>query len=325
MSEEGFDNIYGQWMMVPPETSFRWNDAAPNQWKYYGAYHFLPVYPIFLRLLLLLPVHHDITVFVASHILFALFVIALYKLGQTYGDGVGHDTVRLACLWPPVIFSFGAFSETLYTATAAWALLSISQNHRIRGGFLAALAAGLRIPGLAVPAALAWHYLAKRRDIGLKSAFISLATTLIPAGCVVLAVAWYFYSISGELFPFVRAQELGGHGIRPPWEVLRTDLHHAVGGILILPYWSVLIILSICSFFVLRSPLFFYCLLLVGLYSLDYHSGLIRYSATLFPLLIVVALIAKQEKPLRSQFVTVGLSLFTAVCGALSINHFFAL
>ncbi len=206
----------------------------------HGGVGFFPLYPMLMRGLVEVagvaatPAALAVAGIVIANVAF-LFAIPL--VARLAADHVGEDAARqvvaLLCLAPFGFFFNAAYSESLFLALAAGALLAARRNRPWVAAGLAGLASGSRLFGLAlVPALLlgAWRRGASRRDL--------LATAaLAPLGAVVTTV--YFWVETGTPFTYFRAQATRGGWddhlrayvtlfTRLPGEALGGDPRHLV-------------------------------------------------------------------------------------------------
>jgi len=321
LSQEGFENNRGQWAAVDVAESWRWAGSAPPQWKFYGPYHFFPLYPLLLRACLAFPGQPELIAFALSNLLFIVFLSALYRLSIKFGRPVAHDSVCLACVYPGTIFTYGAFSEPLFIALAAWCLVYVERQQLTRAGIAAALTSMARIPGVlvAVPMLVSRWLDGTERPYRLGPALASILPALSGLGLVVL----YFYLSTGDPIPFVRAQRLGGYHLSAPWNVLRLDVHKDFGGLVLVPLWGALVVGGLLAYRWLSYPLSTYTLSIVALHSFHNHSALARFSLECFPLIIVLSILANRSEHAR-EIVYPASAMLACLLGTMFVNGYWA-
>jgi|GEM_PF-6915015 len=319
LTREDIEDRQGQWRAAPLEVSSRWAASAPEQWKYYGPYHFLPLFPMLLRMFLQLPLSSPMVGVIVSNLLFILCVAGLYRLAERHGERVAADAVRLYCLMPGSIFTFGAFSEPLFVALAAWTLVFAERNKRSLSWLGATLVATTRISGILVSTSLMVKELVVPRADKLAVRFGRALVQGLPGLVGLGLVAIYFKMTSGEPFPFVKAQVLGGYGLSLPWEVARQDLHTPFGGVILLPLWVALLLLVVRGISCLPIEETAMVLPIFVLHSVHKHSSLLRFTLELFPVLIVLSVWITRSERIRL-FTYSCLACSTGLLGALFVN-----
>ena len=119
-------------------------------------YAFFPVYPIFERVVHCATTLSVINSGILISVISSIFAAAgIYKISHyLQGDRVALISVALWALVPVGIVQWLAYSESLFTALAAWSLYFILRKKFLRAALLAALAGGTRPVGFAVVAAV---------------------------------------------------------------------------------------------------------------------------------------------------------------------------
>lgn len=183
----------------PPLAVARFHDRW-SEWA------FFPVFPLSIRLL------HDLTRlqyatcgFALSLVFGYLAVRAMYALGQQYGGhDVGRGTALLFAAWPGSAVLGLPYSEGLFVAAAAGALLALQSERWLLAGLLGAVASGTRATGLAVvaaAAAVACVRLARQR---------TLRPLVAPAlaACGLLGFIGYGWAMTGDPLVWRHAESL---------------------------------------------------------------------------------------------------------------------
>ncbi len=130
---------------------------ATNLHHYFSDWAFFPAYPLAIR-----AVHAvaGIPYLAAAVVLSSLFgllaVRAMYALGEAHaGAPAARATASLVAAWPGAAIFLQAYSEGLFLAAAAGALLMLHRRRWVLAGLLGAVASATRPTGLAVVAAAA--------------------------------------------------------------------------------------------------------------------------------------------------------------------------
>ncbi|MEV4436191.1 hypothetical protein [Streptomyces sp. NPDC049585] len=306
---------HGYGLVVPSPTSkgVVFNDLA-----------FFPLFPGLVRALTtVLPITPVTAGLLVSGVSALAAAWGLYAVGEhLYGRRVATALVLLWGLLPHAIVQTMAYTESLMTALAAWALYAVLTGRRLAAGVLA-LAAGLSRPnGIAVAAAVCtaaaltlWRDPRARTDARLW------------AGALLAPLGWAGYVLWAGL--------RSGHGVLGYFEVQRLwgsrfdfgqnafgFVRHLIVGRDSLAYYATLLILVVALFSLVllaldRPPaaLLVYVLVLVviAVGGSSYFASKPRFLLPAFPLLLPGALAMARARPRTAALATValaGLSFF---------------
>ena len=180
---------------------------------------FFPLYPALIAGLDHLGLAAPTAALVLSNLGGLLATILLFEIGRSDGDPtIGWRAAALFNIFPTAYFLFAGYTEGPFCALAFGAVLAARRRRFGVAGGLGALAAAMRLSGLALVPFLALEvYLARRwRRMVLAAASVAL----IPLGFLAyLGVNWV---VLRDPFAFVEVQRLHWyHRLSPPWEGLR--------------------------------------------------------------------------------------------------------
>jgi hypothetical protein len=265
---------------------------------------FFPLYPWLIRAVTtVLPVGGGAAGVLLSSAAAGAAAAGIYLIGRrVHGRGAGVLLVLLWGLMPHSVVLTLAYTESLLTALAAWALYAAMTERWLWAGALACLAGLSRPNGLAVAAAVAaavWQavVLARKRNISVHSLWKPLtAVAVAPLGWVAFFL-WVgfrqgdplggYFEIQrrwGSAFDLGRGNlEFVGHLLRHPDKLVFTV---ALGIVLVAMLLLGLLIAD-------RAPLplivFSAALLLIALGGSGYFASKPRFLLPAFPLLLPLA------------------------------------
>ncbi|MDJ1136767.1 hypothetical protein [Streptomyces iconiensis] len=248
----------------------------------------------------------------------ALFLIGEHLHGRRAG-------ICLAVLWavlPVGIVQSMAYSESLFTALAAWALWAVLSGRWVWAGTLAALAGLTRPVGAAVVAAV-WVAALLRlwRERRRPDARMVLGLLLAPLG-------WFAYFVwvgvrTGSVTGYLDVQGQWGNGFDGGaaflgfiWENLTGSV---VGGLGLIAGVALVIWLYVLCVRRRQPPaLLVYAgaVLVLALCAKGYFGSKPRLLLPAFPLLLPVAVALARLRPVRAGLVLGGVAVLSAVYGA---------
>ncbi|MEC4019975.1 glycosyltransferase family 39 protein [Streptomyces sp. H27-D2] len=260
----------------------------------------------------------------------------IYAVGsRLYGHRTG---LVLAVLWgvcPTAFVQSMAYTETLFTALAAWALYAVLTRRRLWASALAVLA-GLTRPSAAavvaaiiIPAAVTliqdYRAGARLRALVREHGRMITAACLAPLGW--LAYVLYVAVRNGGLFAYFEVQGAWGNGIDGGvalagfvWEQLTGPVF--LGGIGII---AALALLGwLCALCVRQRqplPLLVYAGVVVftSLVSAGYFGSRPRLMMPAFPLLLPIAVALARLRPARTALALGALALASGAYGAFTL------
>ncbi|MEV7525662.1 hypothetical protein [Streptomyces sp. NPDC091371] len=246
-----------------------------------------------------------------------------------YGRRAGVFAVGVWAALPVGIVQSMAYSESLFTALAAWSLYGALRGRWLTAGLLAAAAGLTRPVGAAVVAAV-WvaAVLAWRR--GERSWRMAAGVLLAPMGAAAY-VLWVGASTGGGLFGYLDVQGGWGNGFDGGWAFARfiggklassAFPGVAAGTGLIAGVVLVLWLYGKCVRQRQPAPLLVYCGIVVALAlcASGYFGSKPRLLLPSFPLLLPVALALARWRTPRAAVVLGAGALASAVYGAFWLN-----
>jgi hypothetical protein len=188
-----------------------------------------PALPLLLRAVHVVSRDWVVAGLVVSAIAGAVASVALWRLSaQEVGPTRASRAVLFLVLFPYAVFLFAGYSEALFLAFATTSWVAARAGRWPAAGLLAAGAAGTRVIGLALAAALAVEYGVARRRAGRPVLAPAAAWLLVPAAPV-LAFVGYLRVRTGHWDAYTRAMEAGwGRTLDWPWQGFRTTWRLAV-------------------------------------------------------------------------------------------------
>jgi hypothetical protein len=287
-------------------------------------YAFFPLFPLLERWIhhatSISILHSGVLISVLSSLLAALGIY--YCIDRISGARAAFYTVVLWAALPVSGVLSLAYSESLFTALAAWALYFTLRKRWVLAGLLASLAGLTRPIGIAVALAVmatAFIYLRKgKRD---RSAFIALF--LAPLGW--LGYLYWVGQEVGKWDGYLRVTSGwgnsidGGSAFLQWWINLFTDVSPIAALAIALLIFALFYLLWIGWRKGVPLPLIIYSavILLMALITSGYFSSKPRYLLPAFPLLypIAIALSKKRGRELKS--IIALILTFSAIYGTL--------
>ncbi|WP_455362450.1 glycosyltransferase family 39 protein [Streptomyces sp. SYSU K21746] len=256
---------------------------------------------------------------------------------RLYGRRAGILAVVLWAVLPVGIVQSMAYSETLFTALAAWSLYAVLTGRWVWAGALASLAGLTRPVGAAVVAAV-WaaavmELVRGARDGGPGGGGprgrwrMLLGVVLAPLGAAGY-VLWVGHRTGGGLFGYLDVQAQRGNGFDGGWAFARfigerlASPAFAAGLGLIAGVALVLWLYVLCVRRRQPLPLLVFCGIVVtlALCASGYFGSKPRLLMPAFPLLLPVAVALARLRTSRAVLVLGPVALASAVYGALWLN-----
>ncbi|MEU8775989.1 glycosyltransferase family 39 protein [Streptomyces sp. NPDC048606] len=245
---------------------------------------------------------------------------------RLHGRRAGVWAVALWAALPVGIVQSMAYSESLFTALAAWALHHALRGHWVAAGVLAAGAGLTRPVGAAVVAAV-WvaAVLAARR--GERSRRMALGVLLAPMGAAAY-VLWVGRHTGGGLLGYLDVQAGWGNGFDGGWAFARfigarlASPAFPAGLGLLVGVALVLWLYGLCVRRRLPAALLVYAGIVVALAlcASGYFGSKPRLLLPAFPLLLPPAVALARLRTGRAVAVVGSLALVAAVYGAFWLN-----
>ena len=324
-------NWDGQWYRRIAEDGYGYLRTRPDG-RVYEDYAFFPLLPTLERLgswsTGLTALRVGLLISAVASVVAAWGIFAV--VDRLYGPRAGMLVVLLWAALPVAIVSSMAYTETLFTALAAWALYCVLSEHWLAAGALAAAAGATRPSGLAVVAAVtvpAVSALLRRREprpSAAERARIASALVLAPAGFLGY-VAWVGYQ-RGRAAGYLEVADRWGNGadggrafVAWTWGFLSGGSSDALIGVAIVLAVGVLLALLWLSFRQGQPlPLLTYSVVLVvmALTTAGFFGSKPRYLFPAFALLLPVAL-PLARSPRRAAVVVTLMVAVSAAYGAI--------
>jgi hypothetical protein len=143
-----FERADGLWFLRIADGGYRADD---------GSAAFFPLYPLAIRGVSWLAGGHPLfAAFLVSNLAFLGALIVLYRLVEReHSTRVARTSVLLVALFPTAFFFIAPLSESLFLLLAVSSFAAARSRRWVLAGLLGALAAGTRIVGIVMVAALA--------------------------------------------------------------------------------------------------------------------------------------------------------------------------
>nr|WP_245692913.1 glycosyltransferase family 39 protein [Streptomyces katrae] len=243
-----------------------------------------------------------------------------------YGRRAGVLAVALWAALPVGIVQSMAYSESLFTALAAWALYAALRGRWLTAGLLAAGAGLTRPVGAAVVAAV-WVAAALAWRRGERSWRMAAGVLLAPLGAAAY-VLWVGARTGGGLTGYLDVQAGWGNGFDGGWAFARfigarlASSAFLAGVGLIAGVLLVLWLYALCVRRRLPAALLVYCGIVVALAlcASGYFGSKPRLLLPAFPLVLPPAVALARRPGGWAAAVVGGLALVSAVYGAFWLN-----
>ncbi|KUF13462.1 glycosyltransferase family 39 protein [Streptomyces silvensis] len=243
---------------------------------------------------------------------------------RLYGSRAGVCAVALWAVLPVGIVQSMAYSESLFTALAAWSLYAVLTGRWVTAGVLASLAGLTRPVGAAVVAALWVAVLLDARRRGGLAARAALGALLAPLGAAGY-VLWVGHRTGSGLFGYLDVQKQWGNGFDGGYAFARfigekfTSVPGALAGIgLIVGVAGLIWLYVACVRQQQPAALLVHTGVVVALAlcASGYFGSKPRLLMPAFPLLLPLAVALARLRTRRSAGILGGLAVAGAVYGA---------
>jgi hypothetical protein len=314
---------------------------------------FFPLYPLLVSGGGFLLGSHLVAGVLLSLVAAGIGAVLVSRIAARFADAkVANDTTLLLALYPSALVFTGVYSDGLYLALAAGALLAAVQGRSWVAGLLGGLAVATRLVGLAlIPALLVLLW---PRDRSPRQLARPLPLLLLPAALGLYSL--YLHSRFGDAFAFSNAQELYWQRQTGPlgpvgglWESISAGWHGAAELALHLPrelgdpegfpdrdrfaIWNVLHLgllaaalwLTWVAWRRLGAALGLYALgvdaaILAGTHEFFPLASLPRYLLANFPLFIALGLLLR-DRPRAREATLIGFAAVGAVAAVAFSRH----
>lgn len=309
-------------------------DIAENGYRGFGdemwvRIVFFPLYPLFIHLFTFVFQSYKLSSLVVSNLAYALACFYLYKI--VYRSYTHEDAVRSVLymsVFPTAYFLHAGYTESLYLAFTIMSFYYAMENRWLSSGIFGMLASATRITGVFLLVALIIEYISQKKFRIKDLEFNFLYLGLIPLGFIVYLLINYITLDNAFAF-LIAEKEYWNKTLAPPWRGLMGALNYimwegADPRYRLMIGWAELIfgifglICTIWTFIRLRISYGVYMLLTwVATTSTSFLLSSPRYTISLFPMFILLALLSRRSEihyPITIVFLLfyfLFLSLFT--------------
>ncbi|MEV7193216.1 glycosyltransferase family 39 protein [Streptomyces sp. NPDC093510] len=313
------------WYTRVAEHGYGWEVTLPD-----GSVHsnlaFFPLLPWLERLVSAIsPLSYADAGLVVSWVASLFAAAGIFAVADhVYGRRAGICAAALWAVLPVGVVQSMAYSESLFTALAAWSLYAVLRGRWVTAGVLASFAGLTRPVGAAVVAAI-WAAAAVRvyRERRADPRML-LGVVLAPLGAAAY-VLWVGHRTGGGLLGYLDVQAGWGNGFDFGYAFARfvgekfTSVPGALAGLGLIAGVALVVWLYVLG--VRRKqplPLLVYCgiVVVLALCAAGYFGSKPRLLMPAFPLLLPVAVALARLRTSRSALVLGGVAVVSAVYGA---------
>jgi hypothetical protein len=315
----------GQWYRGIAENGYGFTRIDPLDGRQLSDYAFFPMFPMLerglSRLTGLTALNAGLLVSASASVVAA---VGIYLVAaHLHGQAVGRYTVLLWAVLPAGAVQWMPYSESLFTALAAWCLLGLLTGRLLPAAMLALLAGLTRPTGVAVVAAVLAVAVVRLRRAVLaprRQLLADLVGPMVALAVAPLGLAGYLLWVGQRLgMPTAYFHVAAGWG--NAWDGGIAFARYVVGLLSSPPHWPGLLV--VCAVLVpvalliatvrQRQPVallvFTGTLMLLALTTSGYFGSKPRYLLPAFPLLIPVARYLARRARVTAAVVISGLVL----------------
>jgi len=288
-------------------------DIAENGYRGFGdemwvRIAFFPLYPFFIRLFALVLNNYKLSALVVSNLAYAVTCFFLYKLVfKRYGKDTAVRSVFYMSIFPSAYFFHAGYTESLFLALTIGSFYYARDSRWLVAGIFGMLATATRITGIFLLPALLVEYLSQK-DFRMKRLRVEVFyLSLIPLGLITyLAINYIHFE---NAFAFLEAQkDYWNKTLAPPWRGLTGAWNYiwwkeADPEYKLMIGWAELLfgifglLCTIWAFIRLRVSYGVYMLLTwIAATSTSFLLSMPRYTLSLFPIFIMLAIYAKRSE-----------------------------
>ncbi|MFF3646402.1 glycosyltransferase family 39 protein [Streptomyces sp. NPDC002564] len=320
------------WYTRVAEHGYGWEVTLPD-----GSVHsnlaFFPLLPWLERLVATTGLSHADAGLVVSWVASLCAAAGIFAIADhLYGRRAGICAAALWAVLPVGIVQSMAYSESLFTALAAWSLYAVLRGRWVTAGLLASGAGLTRPVGAAVVAAIwaaaALQVVRERRAGAVRErradARMLLGVVLAPLGAAGY-VLWVGHRTGGGLLGYLDVQAGWGNGFDFGYAFARfvgekfTSVPGALAGVGLIVGVALVVWLYVLGVRARQPlPLLVYCgiVVVLALCAAGYFGSKPRLLMPAFPLLLPVAVALARLRTSRSALVLGGVAVASAAYGA---------
>jgi Gpi18-like mannosyltransferase len=288
-------------------------DIAENGYRGFGdemwvRIVFFPFYPFLIRIFAFILQSYKLSALVVSNVAYAVACFYLYRLVlKRYGDEAAIRSVFFMSIFPTAYFFHAGYTESLFLALTIASFYYAGENRWLLAGIFGMLASATRMTGVLLFPALLIEYMFQIEYRIKRIKLNSLFLLLILIGFVAYLVINYI--TFDNPFAFLDAQREYWHktasppwkGIMGAWDYIRWKDADAAYRLMI--GWAELLfsifglLCAIWAFIRLRASYGVFVLLTwAAATSTSFMLSMPRYALSLFPIFILLALIARRSE-----------------------------
>lgn len=273
---------------------------------------FFPLYPFLVKIFTVLTSgNYLISALLVSNLAYVAAVIYLYKLARLdYPPDIALRTVVYFSVFPTAYFLHAGYTESLFISLTLASFYYARKERWYLSGLTGMLSAATRIAGVVLPVALLIEYMNQKKfsvkNINKNEIIkVLICLSLISSGfALYLAINFITF---GDPLQFLGIQQENWHkSLSSPLTgftialntLLNAEMYNSLMvGLSELVFGVGTIILAFWSFFQLRISYSVYTIIMcLIITSTSFWLSIPRYSLTIFPIFIAMALFGKNSK-----------------------------
>ena len=283
---------------------------------------FMPLYPFLIRVLAFLIGNYEVSALLISNFASLLAGFYLYRLAKVdYPNSTALKSVFYFSIFPTSYFLIAGYTESLFLFLTIGCFYYAREGNWFPAGVMGMFASATRITGLVLIPALIYEFFSQKSKSESKSKNVKGVLFLCIIGFGFISYLVLNYTIFGDAFAFLEVQR--AHWFKhfaSPWEGLSGALWGIlwrepaekvlVGGAeLVFGLFGLACI--IYAFITRLRPSYIIYMLLTWLAvaSTSYWLSMPRYTLSMFPIFIVLAIIGDKREALH-YVMTIAFLLF---------------
>ncbi len=320
----------------PADIIFLWNrwdaphyiDIAKNGYTAVGEGRyfivFMPLYPFLIRVLAFFIRNYEVSAMLISNFASVFACLYLYRLAKIdYSHSTALKSVFYFAIFPTSYFLTAGYTESLFLFLAIGCFYYARKGNWFPAGVTGMFASATRITGLILIPALICEFYSQKTNFKSesKSKNVKDALFLCMIGFGFISYLMLNYAVFGDAFAFLEVQrEHWFKHLAPPWEGLlgalwsilwREPAEKVLVGGAELVFGLFGLICIIYAFITKLRPSYTIYMLLTWLAvaSTSYWLSMPRYTLSMFPIFIVLAIIGDKREELH-YMMTIAFLLF---------------